>query len=130
MPLVYLEPYDPNAFVDHPRQQPDPLIGHIYECPMCHGYGGWNLMINVLKLPEGYEDTALNRHKYRHRTTTCPQCNGWGYVGQQDATCIHTFDRELDLAECRHRNIYHAGNCWHVYECSKCGKIVSRDSSG
>lgn len=41
----------------------------------------------------------------------------------------HTY-RELGQDECRHRGIYHAGNCWHVSECKGCGNVYSVDSSG
>lgn len=42
--------------------------------------------------------------------------------------CAHTF-RELSMAECREKGLYHAGRCWHVSECTKCNYIYSVDSS-
>lgn len=42
--------------------------------------------------------------------------------------CKHD-NRELSMKECREKNIWHAGNCWHVYLCKKCGHIEGHDSS-
>jgi|WetSurSiteA1Bulk_404760.scaffolds.fasta_scaffold116627_1 hypothetical protein len=43
--------------------------------------------------------------------------------------CNHEY-RELGSQECRERGITHWGNCWHVYECKKCGHSMAQDSSG
>lgn len=43
--------------------------------------------------------------------------------------CAHTYGREISMDECRTRGIGHYGNCWHVYECGKCGEVFSVDSS-
>lgn len=42
--------------------------------------------------------------------------------------CQHKYN-ELTIAQCRERSLYHAGRCYHVYECSECGHIMSQDSS-
>jgi hypothetical protein len=43
--------------------------------------------------------------------------------------CDHDYG-ELSQKEARKRGIAHFGNCYHVTECKKCGKILSYDSSG
>lgn len=124
--VEYLTPDHPDAFVDFPKRKPEYEYKH--ECPVCKGHGGWNLYLNSYKLPAGMEDTAENRNKYVHFCASCSQCNGWGYT-REPTTCIHSYDRELGIAECKERDIYHAGRCYHVYECSQCGKMISQDSS-
>jgi hypothetical protein len=42
--------------------------------------------------------------------------------------CAHRY-RELTSAECRARDIYHGGRCFHVSECQDCGYINAVDSS-
>lgn len=42
--------------------------------------------------------------------------------------CEHQY-HELTMEECRKRNIYHAGRCWHVRECTLCGHINAVDTS-
>lgn len=42
--------------------------------------------------------------------------------------CAHDY-REMGQDECAKRNLYHAGRCYHVYECKKCNDIMSQDSS-
>jgi hypothetical protein len=42
--------------------------------------------------------------------------------------CSHKYT-ELGYDTCQKRGFYHAGNCWHVSECSKCGFIESHDTS-
>lgn len=42
--------------------------------------------------------------------------------------CVHEY-KELSADESRARGLYHAGSCWHVNECSKCGCVSSVDSS-
>lgn len=98
-------------------------------CPLCKGHGGWNLKLNSYPLRD-LEDTPDNRHKYSHFRGHCSQCNGWGWVkeGSLDATCIHDYN-EISYDECRKLNVYHAGRCWHVYKCSKCGETRGYDSS-
>ena len=39
---TYLEPTDPDAFLDFPsKKEPKPEYGYTEECPKCMGYGGW-----------------------------------------------------------------------------------------
>jgi len=97
-------------------------------CPICKGYGGWNSELNCYRLPPGVEDTAENRCKYVHFQAGCSQCNGWGWVSDEGANCIHEM-KELSQKECRKRGIQHFGNCYHVYECIKCSKVEHVDSS-
>jgi hypothetical protein len=42
--------------------------------------------------------------------------------------CVHDY-HGLSQEECRKRGIYHAGMCYHVMECAKCGQIYAYDSS-
>lgn len=44
------------------------------------------------------------------------------------AACEHEY-KELSQQECRKRGLYHAGRCYHVSECVKCGRINAVDSS-
>lgn len=37
--------------------------------------------------------------------------------------------RELNQLECRAQNLYHGGNCYHVQECTVCGRNSAYDSS-
>lgn len=105
-------------FTDIPKKNPDNYIKNAVECPVCKGYGKWNLTLNAYG--EG-----------KHFQSSCFQCNGWGYVNGEttDATCVHV-NKELSSAQCKEKNIVHYGNCWHVVECTKCGHITSYDSSG
>lgn len=41
----------------------------------------------------------------------------------------HTYV-ELSTTECRAKGLYHAGNCYHVSECTGCGHVNAVDSSG
>jgi hypothetical protein len=42
--------------------------------------------------------------------------------------CEHAW-RTVGYDECRTRGIYHAGRCWNVSECTKCGHVNAVDSS-
>jgi hypothetical protein len=42
--------------------------------------------------------------------------------------CQHE-SRELSQEECAKQGIYHAGQCWHVHRCEKCGMVTAYDSS-
>ncbi len=44
------------------------------------------------------------------------------------ASCEHNYS-ELSMKECQSRGIYYSGNCYHVYECTKCNWIEAVDSS-
>lgn len=116
---TYLEPTHPDAFVDYPEQ--DPKLAATYGmtslCPQCKGHGGWNLELNSYPL-HGKEDVPENRHLFSHFRASCPQCNGYGYVRQEDTDHIHKWNRT--------RNV---GNCLNVWECEVCGKEMTVDSS-
>jgi len=59
----------------------------------------------------------------------CSRCNGWGYLTPADAACDHKW-KEISQKEARDAGIYHAGMCYHVYQCVHCGTTKSQDSSG
>ena len=42
--------------------------------------------------------------------------------------CDHSYN-ELMPSECNKRGVSHFGMCYHVYECDKCGHVMSQDSS-
>ena len=44
------------------------------------------------------------------------------------ARCVHEY-QGLSRAECRERNIYHGGRCYHVAVCKLCGFVKAVDSS-
>ena len=124
-PVPYLTPEDPDAFLNWDKQAlPETkfasMAGYTVECPKCKGHGGWHLRLNAYpNQPEGHRDFNCQ----------CNQCNGWGYVKPGlDATCVHNW-KELSQQACHDRNITHHGMCWHVYECTTCGRTMSQDSS-
>jgi hypothetical protein len=130
--MVYLDPLkDPEnlVFKDFPLLEQPTDYPYTQHCPLCKGHGGWNLQLNSYPL-YNHEDTAENRHNYSHFRTHCMQCAGWGWVkpGSPDSNCIHDYN-EIDYEKCLLLGVYHAGRCWHVYECSKCGKTRGYDSS-
>lgn len=104
VPTKYLEPTDSDAFRGmRLKTRPDhfTVVGW---CPLCQGYGGWHLQLAITG---------------RHLNSHCPQCNGWGWVNQQDFDCIHKMKHTRNL-----------GNCYNEYKCSECGKTENIDSSG
>jgi len=113
----YLEPTDPNAFLDFPLRKPKPEYGYIEECPKCMGHGGWNLKLNAYPLHQ-YEDIPENRHRYSHFRAGCFHCWGWGFVRPEDADHVHDWQHVKVL-----------GNCLDLYECSVCNKQWQVDSS-
>ena len=77
-------------------------------CPVCKGYGGWNLTLNAYGAG-------------RHFQAFCRQCWGWGWVEPgTDATCVHTF---VEIAPDQ------PWRCWHTIRCTTCGETRSYDSS-
>lgn len=113
----YLEPTDPDAFLDFPgKQEPKPEYGYTEECLQCKGYGGWNLKLNSYPLHH-YEDTPENRHRYSHFRASCTHCQGWGFVKIEDADHVHDWQKVRSL-----------GNCLHLHECSVCKKQWQVDS--
>ena len=48
---------------------------------------------------------------------------------QANNQCMHSYEKELSFEECKQRGIPHFGNCYHVYECPKCNKTFTVDSS-
>ena len=96
------------------REKPE-WLEHPAECPVCKGYGMWNLTIDAYG-------------KGRHFQQGCFQCNGHGWVEEEDRMCIHEWT-ELTPKEAGARGVKHWGMCWHVYECIKCKQTRSVDSS-
>ena len=113
---AYIEPTDPEAFVDFTRKEP--AYDYTKECPVCKGHGGWNIELNAYKMPNGYEDTPENRHLYVHYRASCSHCNGWGYVEESNNCPGHkwVFVRNL-------------GRCYNLYKCAICGEEWEVDSS-
>jgi hypothetical protein len=116
---TYLEPTDPNAFVDFPEiPGPPEYIESAVICPQCKGHGGWNLELNAYPLHQ-YENTPENRHMFSHFRASCSQCVGHGYVTPENSGHIHRWKRVGSI-----------GNCLHLDECEVCGKQWQVDSSG
>ena len=108
-----------NAFVDYPAKLsiPEYLGKNAKECPVCQGYGGWNLQLNSYPL-HNYEDTPANRHRYSHFRSMCNHCTGYGWVHVSEKCEGHQwiFTRNL-------------GRCYNEYRCARCGKLSEVDSS-
>lgn len=122
--MTYMDRNHPDAHLDFPpltKNEREEAIhpiepGHV-QCPKCKGYGGWNLRLNAYPL-RGQKDTPENRHRYSHFQAGCNQCNGWGFVNKDDASCIHEWGNPINV-----------GKCLNTYTCSKCGKKNTVDSS-
>jgi|SRR5215831_1917645 len=128
----YLEPGEPGSFTDLPLLPVSDILrtmGATHLCPLCKGHGGWVLTPNAYKLPPDTLNTPSNRARYCHFRAHCSQCNGWGYVDTESALCLHSYS-EISTARCRELDIPHYGSCYHVYECTKCGRTMAQDSSG
>lgn len=105
MPLEnYLTPNDPDAFKDWTKEEQPKWAAHL--CPLCKGYGGWNLALN--KYPK-------QQPPNNHFRCQCDNCNGYGYV--QDNSHIHKFTFDTNL-----------GRCYNQYKCTICGMIRKIDS--
>jgi hypothetical protein len=134
----FLEPTDPNAFLDWPKPKPVPLGKHL--CINCKGYGGWNLKVNANPMSAKQEADVRNmlkeatysnmpllkhdmsdslfRHYYVHLRAGCHHCNGWGYTELEDTDHVHDFSITENVSMFLHKDI-----------CSICGKSKMRDSS-
>jgi len=112
----YFGPNDPEAFVDYDGKKPP--IKDFKECPVCKGYGGWNLQLNAYPLRPRLENNSINRHFYSHQKCNCNHCNGWGYVSQEITCDSHEWKFEKNL-----------GRCYNRYKCAKCGLTKDVDSS-
>jgi len=80
------------------------MAGSFVLCPVCHGHGCWNLLLN--RYGPG-----------QHFQAFCRQCWGWGWV--EDGTCVHDF-REVAPDQ--------PFRCWHTERCTKCGRTRSYSS--
>lgn len=89
-----------------PTKDPkDPIVHLTILCPVCQGYGGWNLELNAYG--EG-----------KHFRASCSQCGGWGWVNEADSLCIHVWGEAMNV-----------GRCLNNYACVKCGIVKTVDSS-
>jgi len=115
--MNYLSSKHPDAFLDYPGKliKPETLKDFV-ECPLCLGFGGWNLKLNAYRLY--VENTQENRHKYSHFRCSCSQCNGWGYVSVLNTKCIHTWIR-----------VSNDGKCLSTWACEHCNVKQQIDSS-
>lgn len=111
----YMSYNDPNAFLDWPMQKPAPGFEKL--CTRCQGHGGWNLAINQYMMPSGYENTPENRHRYTHFRKICDNCNGWGYVHNNQACPGHEWQFAKNL-----------GRCYNQYQCIHCQAVQNVDS--
>ena len=105
-PKPYLTPTDPDAFKDMEIRSPEgSYIKDPVFCPVCQGYGGWNLRLDA------YGPGV-------HFKSHCFQCNGYGFVSAESksATCVHVWTEKT------------VGRCLHEYTC-KCGEKRIVDSS-
>lgn len=113
--MKYLDSTSPDAFVDWVKRSPWLFLSK--ECPVCKGYGGWNLQLNAYSLHDK-PDTPENRHLYSHFRCVCSTCYGHGYV-REDMTCTgHEWQFVQNL-----------GRCYNQYKCVKCGQLDNVDSS-
>lgn len=99
----FLESTDPGAFQDWVKNKPS--LVYTKECPVCQGYGGWNLTVNAYG-------------PGRHFKCVCSTCNGYGYV-HPDMKCtghVWTFVENL-------------GRCYNRYKCTKCDIFQDVDST-
>ena len=115
-PTPYLTPEDQHAFLDWTHLSP--VYDRTKECPVCKGFGGWNLRVNAYSMPPGYADTAENRHQQVHFRTMCGHCNGNGYVTPEESCKGHKWSFLKNL-----------GNCYNRYKCVHCVKTEDVDSS-
>lgn len=66
---------------------------------------------------------------FHDNTGVAMETDHWkGEINYYAFGCDHDY-QSLSQEACRARKIYHAGRCYHVSECSKCGNILSVDSS-
>jgi len=73
---------------------------------------------------------SVNLFHMRDKTGYGMSSSHWaGKIRYFQFGCDHDY-KGLSQAECRKRDIYHAGHCYHVSECKKCGNVNSVDSSG
>jgi hypothetical protein len=95
-------------------------VTDVVECPLCHGYGGWNIRLDAYG-------------PGRHFKAMCYQCSGWGWVDGNtiDAYCVHQF-REIDHRGARKlgMKVWGTRRTDHYYVCEGCGKTKYVDSSG
>jgi len=86
-------------------------------CPCCQGSG---------RMPAGLEWRWSAGYDHATQTITCRNCGGQtmsgvaqGYTRLDPATglgCLHVWEG------------HKAGNCYHVYTCTKCGEWYDIDS--
>lgn len=102
-----------DLYLDFPPARPVPEGNKT--CPACEGRGGYNVRLNAYPLHR-YENTRENRHLHAHFRHGCVNCNGWGYV-PEDQECVHQWGERRTV-----------GTCQHSYSCVKCGSKWTVDS--
>lgn len=114
---MFLNPAEsPDAFLDFPPVDQTNWPKGATLCPNCQGHGGWNLKINAYPLHDK-EDTAENRHYFRHFRASCGACWGYGFL-QPGQTCAHEWTSSRSI-----------GHCLSIWTCGKCGAEREVDSS-
>ena len=101
----FLKPH--TNYDDTPVKEANPRYGYTVLCPKCEGHGTYNLELNAYG-------------PGKHFKGCCQQCTGWGWVTPDNATCIHDWKQTA----------HDERRCLTNYQCSKCGKTETVDSSG
>lgn len=114
--ITYIQPGDPEAWIDWPQPRPTapPFMGEsVIKCPICRGRGGWNLLLGAYPLHK--ENTSENRHLFSHMKATCHGCAGHGWI-RPTSDCFHEF---------RYNGV--TGKLTH-FSCVSCKKTVCWDT--
>lgn len=111
----FLTKEHPNAFLDWPMKKPAPH--RTKKCPVCTGYGGWNLETFAYSLPRGMEDNQHTRHTFRHFRSMCPHCYGYGWIPEEENCIGHEWNWKKNT-----------GKCLNLYYCVNCNKTQEVDS--
>ena len=114
----YINPDQPEAFVDFPTPTPAPAGQS--KCPKCQGHRGWNLRINAYPLHPTLPDNPDNRHRHAHFRASCDNCQGQGYVPQNAAEHVHQWQLDPNRSKTFRQ----------TYICATCNAVEERDTSG
>jgi RecJ-like exonuclease len=102
-----------DLYLDFPPVRPVPEGKKT--CAACEGHGGYNVRLNAYPLHR-YENTRENRHLHAHFRHGCVNCNGLGYV-PEDQDCVHQWGERRTVGMSQHR-----------YSCINCGSQWTVDS--